>query len=1051
MTGPITNVSFPEFSEFYRAVHGFDAYRWQCRLAEQVLTTGRFPDLVDLPTGAGKTSIIDIAVYALGAQGKGVASGESRLPRRLVYVVDRRLILDQVNQHGRRLVQALQTARPRRDGGPVALVAAGLADQSAEGLGRWFQTAHLRGGAARDERWVSRPDVPTLITSTVDQVGSRLLFRGYGVRPRSLSVHAGLLSSDCWYFLDEVHLSRPFAETLGRIGQIRSAEAPGGPFGITALSATPSEDASTSVWRFPERSISSEDHDIDPGLRERLVARKPVRLVAASVTSPKSDRARHEADMAKALVREVTTHLKESAPRAIGVVCNRVATALEVTRQLNELSAKGSAPLQSTVLLTGRMRPVDRDAVVREQLPFFENRAERNHGEVRVLVSTQVIEAGVDLDLDCLVTECASSDALRQRFGRLDRAGALTASGSSASGSVVLRGKKADPDDPIYGPALGATWHWLNQVVDEGTQPDAAANRFDFGLELVPSPPVDSVVAPQHAPLLGLVELETLVQTSPLPAVDVDLGRYLHGPQPTEPEVQIAWRVEASGGELTDDTLVALGLCPLRQGELLAVPAYAARAWLAEDEPVPVGDVDGQSSPAPPPRQGAVRQRPRLRPFVRQRGEELSIHGGRENGSGGSNRRGSSRDVLQGGDTIIVPVGYGGIEFGTWNPRSAKEVADVAHQANAARGEVRLRVLDGVFPSALAPAEREADASPDASPAGDADRGGERPAPPVDITAEDSDPIEILGRYLTELATSPWLSAVERSWVEHLNGSSRLTVDLVGNGGHSLDGYYVVSSPARFGPGAEATAVLVDTGAPDDASSFTRPSSKVSLGQHLADVAETARRFAAAVGLPPELVDDVQLAARLHDLGKADVRFQQWIGWPTAGSGGEPGSLEDLAAKSGPANDRPNMAHAYPRGTRHELMSLALLRSQSALLDRANDPHLVEHLVVSHHGWVRPFAPIQLDDRPETVAVVLDGLRLEARSDHGLDSVGSGLADNFWRLVERYGAYGLAYLEAILRTADQTHSGLEAAGHRIGKTIDLAATAQSAQPQEVNT
>ena len=167
--------------------------------------------------------------------------------------------------------------------------------------------------------------------------------------------------------------------------------------------------------------------------------------------------------------------------------------------------------------------------------------------------------------------------------------------------------------------------------------------------------------------------------------------------------------------------------------------------------------------------------------------------------------------------------------------------------------------------------------------------------------------------------------------------------------------------------------------------------------------------------------------------------------------GGEPGSLEDLAAKSGPANDRPNMAHAYPRGTRHELMSLALLRSQSALLDRANDPHLVEHLVVSHHGWVRPFAPIQLDDRPETVAVVLDGLRLEARSDHGLDSVGSGLADNFWRLVERYGAYGLAYLEAILRTADQTHSGLEAAGHRIGKTIDLAATAQSAQPQEVNT
>jgi CRISPR-associated endonuclease/helicase Cas3 len=84
---------------------------------------------------------------------------------------------------------------------------------------------------------------------------------------------------------------------------------------------------------------------------------------------------------------------------------------------------------------------------------------------------------------------------------------------------------------------------------------------------------------------------------------------------------------------------------------------------------------------------------------------------------------------------------------------------------------------------------------------------------------------------------------------------------------------------------------------------------------------------------------------------------------------------------------------------------------------------LVLHLIASHHGHARPFAPLSIDPEPPSVCGQLGEyvikLSTEKRTElipaHRLDS---GIPERFWRLTRRYGWWGLAYLEAILRLGD---------------------------------
>jgi CRISPR-associated endonuclease/helicase Cas3 len=183
--------------------------------------------------------------------------------------------------------------------------------------------------------------------------------------------------------------------------------------------------------------------------------------------------------------------------------------------------------------------------------------------------------------------------------------------------------------------------------------------------------------------------------------------------------------------------------------------------------------------------------------------------------------------------------------------------------------------------------------------------------------------------------------------------------------------------------------------------------------------------------VPERLVADLGLAAWLHDVGKADPRFQVMLH-----RGDEAAALlaEEPLAKSGmDPRDRTALRRAwvqsgYPAGYLHESASLALVTSNDTVVRAAHDPELVLHLVASHHGGARPFLPAVRDPEPQEILVHHGDQTMTARSDHGLDRLDGGVSDRFWRLVRRYGWYGLAYLEAILRLADHCRSEEEQTG-----------------------
>src|SRR5690606_40953536 len=149
------------FEEFFRAVHGYAPFKWQCRLARE-LAAGEWPGVINVPTGAGKTSLIDIALYEL------VRDGGRSVPRRIVLVVDRRVIVDQVGERTLKIRKALES--------PTSDATKEVAERLREIVGPrapLLQTAVLRGASVRDDAWAKWPQVPVIGASKIGRASCR--------------------------------------------------------------------------------------------------------------------------------------------------------------------------------------------------------------------------------------------------------------------------------------------------------------------------------------------------------------------------------------------------------------------------------------------------------------------------------------------------------------------------------------------------------------------------------------------------------------------------------------------------------------------------------------------------------------------------------------------------------------------------------------------------------------------------------------------------------------------------------------------------------------
>lgn len=973
---------FPRFADFFHALWNKPPFPWQEMLAERA-ATGHWPDAIDLPTASGKTACLDIALYALAAQADAPA-GRRTAARRIWFVVDRRIVVDEAYERAKQLAEKLGDVNA---GPAIRAVAERLLNlRSLPSRERPLAIARLRGGVLSDDRWARIPSQPAIITSTVDQLGSRLLFRGYGHSALAASIYAGLAGNDSLILLDEAHCAVPFLQTLRAVKMFREpkwSEIPNTtPFHLAVLSATPpGEDDDEKLEVFPANDDERQKalkHDV---LQLRLTASKRAVLV-----SMKSEAAltRSIVDAAEKLAREGTLR--------IGVIVNRVARALEITEALR---AKANSQFD-VELLTGRIRPVERDWLIGKEAPLHRRlRASEPETLDRplILVSTQCLEVGADFSFDALLTECASLDALRQRFGRLARLGR-----PEKARTFIFAAESALKDsDPIYGDALRAAWEFLwAKATIERDENGKEARSVDFGFEalralLPPHEELRELLAPApDAPVLLPAHVDLLCQTSPLPHPDPDISVFLHGKGRGTAEVCVAFRCDLDP-ECTEDWTEIVSLCPPVTSELFSVPIYRFHKWLRDDEGTDTtGDVEGQAGS-----EESAANPDHSSPFLIYRGRQNSVVSRDPN------------DIFP--DSIVVLPA----------PREADDVtrARKLGQVLCERGFGTQRV--DVWELALQHAGK--------TPMLRIHREtlalwiGESGCPPLRelfalIEAEEwaADELHEALSHVLEWSPEDESATPLPDWLKQL---FRETASF----GFSDIAQHPAGGIVLRARSAHPTADEPDFFADDDDTPSEAPE-EIPLADHCAQVANIAEQLArACLGQADATL--ARLAGQWHDAGKLDSRFQEVLRGGVASDGGEPLAKSPRKRRAREEANAIAEVAGLPSGFRHEMLSLQLAERFCAAEFSADDRDLLLHLITSHHGHARPFAPICEDGKPPAVNGQLDGVAVNLPAEerralippHRLDS---GVPDRFWALVRRFGWWGLAYREAILRLAD---------------------------------
>jgi CRISPR-associated endonuclease/helicase Cas3 len=478
-------------------------FPWQTALYERFIT-GEFPSC-NLPTGLGKTSVVAIWLIAL-------ANYPDKMPRRLVYVVNRRTVVDQTTNE----VEKLRANLPKLNSTLDSLA-----------------LSTLRGQFADNREWSADPSRPAVICGTVDMIGSRLLFSGYGVGFKAKPLHAGFLGQDVLLVHDEAHLEPAFQKLLVDIESEQKRCNEFAKFRVMELSATS---------RSEEEPLTLTTSDYEhPEVKKRIGAKKAIHF--------------HENRDPKKLAEEIAAlalRFKDS-QCAVLVFAWKVE---DVEKIVNKLSRIGK-----TEQLTGTLRGKERDELVNKpNFRRFLPKAEPGT-ETVYLVCTSAGEVGVNISADHLVCDLSTFDSMAQRFGRVNRFGDR----DDTEIHIVTPQKFGAEDE--YELRLKKTYELLKELKGDGSPKalsalDAKARRDAFA--------PDPKMLPASDILFDAWALTSIRDKLPgRPPVEP----YLHGISNEIPETQVAWRDEVGHikGDLLDiyDPKYLLEDYPLKPHELL--------------------------------------------------------------------------------------------------------------------------------------------------------------------------------------------------------------------------------------------------------------------------------------------------------------------------------------------------------------------------------------------------------------------------------------------------------------------------------------------------
>lgn len=893
-------------------------FPWQVDLLKRFMR-GATPPALDIPTGLGKTSVMAIWLVAR-------ATG-APMPRRLVYIVDRRAVVDQATD--------------------VALGLRALVDQRPslrEPLGlsndRSLPISTLRGQFVDNREWLEDPASPAIVVGTVDMTGSRLLFEGYGVSRKMRPYHAGLLGADTLVVLDEAHLVPPFEHVLRAVETERDLHPRDGcddvvpRFRLLALSAT-GRAHSAGVLQLTQRDTT---HDI---VRKRLDARKSLHLEQLDESTKLSDALATRAWMLTGNGTQAVRVIVYSNSRGIA---QQARDALLKLAKRDRKAGVSAVEIDDTELFVGARRVLEREQAKARLVELGFIAGSEGRARSAFLFATSAGEVGVDLDADHMVSDLVAWERMVQRLGRVNRRG----DGEATVVVIVDPKPKASKkeqealDKQMRGESLDGTelkrlqqyeakvlesehqqkpLRRLRVAADGGFDASPAA-LLDLRSRASTDPNLRQVIddATSAEPLRPALS-RPLVEAWAMTSLERHTGRpdvqpWLRGWVEDEPQTAVAWRIHLpvrAGGAVPRKKEIEdfFEAAPPHTSELLETETFWVVKWIAARAKSVIEQAERETAEVQPPRH----RRQDVAAFA------LDPDGGlRKTFTLAELETPDDKKMLErllSGATVVVNAQLGGL-------------------------------TDGLLDEKEDSMPRTADANGGASWLGEG----------------------VVGFRVRSIEDSA-AATPQSQWRERFRFASELSEE----------------GEARRWLVVEKW--LNDAATEDDRSVATSQL----LDEHRSRVEERARHLVEALALDGELASVLVLAARLHDEGKRSRLWQRAFNAQTDGV---------YAKTAGPINYR------VLDGYRHELGSLLRVENHepvTALPEEHRD--LLLHLIAAHHGFARPVIGTNgCEEGPPSV----------------LGDKAAAVALRFARLQDRWGPWGLAWLESLLRAADQQAS-----------------------------